>query len=254
VRHLLRQAKVPFAETPSRPLVVLAVLQSGDHPVLWEDPNPWRSAWASHPPARGLVPLVIPLGELEDVAAIDAAAATSGDEAHLHAISTRYSGDGVLVSRATLKGDEGAHALDVTTTRYNPGSPGSEQTWVASYAANPGESDADLMTRAVTGTIAQVEEAWKTANTVDFNQTGTLVATVPVTDLPGWIAVRQQLSGIATIERTDLLSLDRHNARIAIHYVGGQTQLQLALAQRNLELSGTDPNWVLERRTSAPQP
>ena len=81
-----------------------------------------------------------------------------------------------------------------------------------------------------------------------------VVATVPVTDLPGWIAVRQRLSGIATIERTDLLSLDRHNARIAIHYVGGQAQLQLALAQRNLELSGGDPNWVLERRTSAPQP
>ncbi len=33
-----------------KPLVVLPVYQSGAAAVLWDDPNPWRDAWARRPP------------------------------------------------------------------------------------------------------------------------------------------------------------------------------------------------------------
>src|SRR5689334_11268169 len=46
IRQLLTRAGIAFAETPSKPLVVLAVLQDGDRPMLWDETNPWRDAWA----------------------------------------------------------------------------------------------------------------------------------------------------------------------------------------------------------------
>jgi Uncharacterized protein conserved in bacteria (DUF2066) len=252
VRQMLRQAGVGFAEQVSKPVIVLPVLHDGDRLALWDDPNPWRDAWSSAAAVTGLVPVVRPLGEIEDVQAIDAEQAAKGDAAALQAISRRYDGDDVLVTQATLKSDGAQHAVDVTTTRYAPDLPGTEQTWVTSTTANPGESDADLLSRAVTDTINQVEEAWKSANILDFRETGTLTARVPATSLQDWLSVRDRLAAIPAVRASRLVSLDRSEARVEIRYVGSADQLRTALAQRNLELGGSDPDWVLQSVTAAP--
>ena len=254
VRQMLRQAGIGFAETPSKPVVVLPVMHLGEQSTLWEDPNPWRDAWANASPVPGLVPLVRPLGELEDVQAIDADAAVRGEDKRLQAISQRYGGADVLVTQATLKTDGPQHTLDITSTRYTPGQPGTEQTWVDTAAAQPGESDSDLMIRAAAEVVAQVEDAWKAANILDLSQSGTLTARVPVHSLADWVAVRDRLGGIPAVRSSRLLSLDREEARVEIRYVGDPGQLRLALAQRDLELDGTDPDWVLQRRTGPPPP
>ena len=253
VEQLLRERGVPFAETASKPVVVLPVLKNaGARPMLWDDPNPWRDAWSHSPPAQGLVPVKVPLGEVEDVGAIDAATADAGDDAHLQAFAANYDHDDVLVTRATIKSGGGAKSVDVNTTRFVPGSPGGEQSWVATYTANAGESDQDFLIRAVVGTEAQVEDTWKQANIVDYSQSATLVVNVPAEDLNGWIAVRQRLATTNAVQRTDLISLDHHGGRLALHYVGSADQLRVALAQNNLALSGNDPNWVLQPAGGAP--
>ena len=254
VRQLLRQAGVGFAEQMSKPVIVLPVLHDGDRLALWDDPNPWRDAWASANLNPGLVPVVHPLGELEDVQAIDGGQAAKGDATALQAISRRYNGDDVLVTQATLKTDGAQHAVDVSTTRYAPDQPGSEQTWVTSTAANPGESDTDLLGRAVLDTMNQMEEAWKSANILNFGETGTLTARVPATSLKDWLAVRDRLAATPAVRASRLVSLDREEARIEIHYVGSADQLRTALAQRNLELGGSDPDWVLQRTGAAAPP
>ncbi|HXY98711.1 MAG TPA: DUF2066 domain-containing protein [Stellaceae bacterium] len=256
VRQMLRQAGVGFAETPSKPVIVLAVLHQGEQATLWDDPNPWRDAWANVRPVPGLVPLTRPLGDLEDVQAIDAEAAASGNDEKLQAISQRYGGADVLVTQATLQTGGEQHALDVSSTRYPPGVPGGEQSWVGSAAATPGESDAELMGRAAADVVAQVEEAWKSANILDTRASGTLTVQVPTGTLRDWLAVRDRLNGIPAVRSSRLLSLDRNEARVEIRYVGDPDQLRLALAQRDLELSGGDPDWVLQRRgaSTAPPP
>lgn len=255
VEQLLRDHGVPFAETVSKPVVVLAVLENpGGRAMLWDDPNPWRDAWTHAPTPQGLVPMTVPLGEVEDVTAIDAASADAGDDAHLQAISSNYDHADVLVTRATIKTAGTSKSVDVSTTRFIPGSPGGEQSWVANYTANPGESDQDLLASAVAGTVAQVEEAWKQANILDYSQSATLVVSVPADDLNTWVAVRQHLAATAAVQSTDLLSLDHHGARLALHYVGSADQLRIALAQNNLTLSGNDPDWVLQPAGAAPPP
>lgn len=253
IRQLLNQAGIAFAETPSKPLVVLAVLVDGDRPVLWDDPNPWRDAWAHAKLPPGLVPLVIPLGDISDVTAIDAVAALHGDDARLRALSQRYDGDDVLVATATVS--QGAtRSLDVVSTRYTPGDAANHQTWNNSVTANAGESDSALMTRALSDTMARVEEAWKVANILDARQGGTLLVTVATASLRDWIAVRERLTGIPAVRSSQLMSIDRGGARVEINYIGDPAQLRLALAQRNLELSGSDPDWVLRQRVAGAAP
>ncbi|HEX4191963.1 MAG TPA: DUF2066 domain-containing protein [Stellaceae bacterium] len=249
VEQLLRDRGVPFAETASKPVVVLPVLETGGKPMLWNDPNPWRDAWANAKPPQGLVPMQVPIGEVEDVSAIDGAKADAGDDARLQAISANYDHADVLVTRATIHA--GGTAVDVSTTRFIPGSPGGEQSWVASYTANQGESQSDLLARAIAGTAAQVNDAWKQANMLDYSQAATLTVTVPADDLGGWLAVRQRLAATTAVQSSQLLSLDRHGAHVELHYVGSPDQLRVGLAQNNLNLSGSDPDWVLQQGGSS---
>src|SRR5260221_3487060 len=68
IRALLKGAGVAFAQTASRSVLLVPLLKPATGaPLLWEDPNPWRRAWLDHPPTTGLVPVVVPTGEVEDV-------------------------------------------------------------------------------------------------------------------------------------------------------------------------------------------
>lgn len=254
VRKLLRDAQLPYCETPSKPLVVLAVIGSGDGAQLWEDPNPWRDAWTAHPPPAGLVPLVMPYGDLEDVQAIDADAAQAGDQARLQAVAQRYAGADVLVTVASLNAAIAPHALEVKSTRFSPASDVPPQSWTGSYVAGPDQSDGDLFAAAVAGTAQQVEQAWKNANILDYSHAATIVVRVPTGELQSFVDVRDRLAQLPAIERSELLSLDRAQARFALHYFGTPDQLRVALAQRDLVLGGQDPDWVLQRRAAASSP
>lgn len=246
VRQLLRSAGVPFAETPSKPVVVLPVFDNGTATTLWEDPNPWRAAWNARNAPAGLVPLVMPFGGAEDIAAIDAKTALSGDSAALAAVSNRYDGDDVLVTHATVaNGGAPNETVAVSSTRFSPGSSAAAQNWTQSYTLGAGEDEAALLARAVEGTVAQVEDAWKAANILDLSQVATLTASVPINGLQDWVAMSRRLSAIPAVQKTELVAIDRGHAEVAIHYVGDLAQLRLALAQNDLDLNGNAPDYVL---------
>jgi hypothetical protein len=246
VRQLLRAAGVPFAETPSKPLVVLPLYDSGGATALWEDPNPWRAAWNDRNAPAGLVPLVMPFGGAEDIAAIDAKTALAGDSGALAAISQRYDGADVLVTHVTVANSGAANeTVAVSSTRFSPGSGAAPQTWTQSYKIASGEDEPALFARAVAGTVAQIEDAWKAANVLDVSQVATVTASVPIAALRDWISMNRRLGAIPAVQKTDLTSIDRQHAEITIHYVGDLAQLRLALAQNNLDLNGDAPNYVL---------
>ncbi|MDE1931889.1 MAG: DUF2066 domain-containing protein, partial [Alphaproteobacteria bacterium] len=194
----------------------------------------------------GLVPLVMPFGGAEDIAAIDAKTAVAADNGALAAISQRYDGADVLIAHATVANVGTANeSVAVATARYSPGSTATPQTWNQTYKLGAGEDEGALMARAVAGTVAQVEDAWKAANILDVSQVATLTASVPIAGLQDWVAVSQRLRAIPAVQKTDLMAIDRQHAEITIHYVGDLTQLRLALAQNNLDLNGDASNYVL---------
>jgi hypothetical protein len=246
VRALLRNAGVPFTETQSKPVVVLPVLR-GAAAALWDDPNPWRDAWASRKTPDGLVPLAVPLGDVEDVAAIDADRAIAADPASLAAIAARYNAGDALVAIAS---PQPTGELEVSLRRVAPGG-ASVAIPSPAFKPNPGESQEALMQRAVTASAASVAEAWKRDTMLDTSRQGTLTAQVPVSDLRDWIAVRSSLSGIPAVVGADLVSLARDGASVTLRYLGDPDRLRLALAQHDLALEGGEGSWTLQRRGAA---
>ena len=139
-------AKPDVAEQSATSTVIIPVYQSAGRAVLWEDPNPWREAWDHAPATSG--PVVVPLGDAGDLAAIDAGKARAGDSDAIAAVARRNGGEEALVAVAVLQGSsDRPTGLDVGLHRYRGGR--LVDTRSKGFTANPGESTAELLRRAV---------------------------------------------------------------------------------------------------------
>ena len=250
IRDLLRSAGISFAETISKPVLVLPVYEAGGTLSLWDDPNPWRDAWIELGTGDGLVPLVAPLGDLADVAEISAEQAARAVRDRLEAIAHRYGAADTLVAVASLTSPGMRPTIDVAVARLGPAI--LERTVVLSFAAAADETVDDLLHRAARQVAAQVEESWKRDNLLRFDREETLSVAVPLTVLRDWLEVRRRLGGIAFIRAADLMALSRSEATVKLRYIGDIGQLRLALAQSDLDLSQGPVSWVLRLEKGGP--
>jgi Uncharacterized protein conserved in bacteria (DUF2066) len=231
-------AAKPPPETANRTVIVLPVYQDGSTITLWDDPNAWRAAWAQRPAGR----LIVPLGDAEDLAAIDAERAGSGNSEALASIAQRNGGSETVVALATARhqGDRLA-GLDVSTKRYRSGHLVDAQG--SSYEAGSGEGEAEFLRRAADAVATEIENGAKKTAGQRSDQQASLSVTVPITSLGEWLQIRDRLSTVAAIRKVDLLSLSRQEAKIEVKYVGTQDQLKSSLAEINLDLDGGNPVW-----------
>src|SRR5262249_43641128 len=84
--------------TGGRPAVMLPVYKDGAAPVLWDDPNPWRDAWAERPARPGATRLIVPLGGAAELTVIDAPQAIAGEAEALGKIAAENGGGDAIVA------------------------------------------------------------------------------------------------------------------------------------------------------------
>jgi len=248
VQKVLQQVGVaapgaPAAAGGSKPALVLPVYQVGTQPMLWDDPNPWRDAWTAR--NGGGDNLILPLGDVTDLSAIDADKARDGDGNALAAIGKKYGTDDVLVALAAPRGPAGSPTgLDIAVKRYHAGQ--LADTHGQSVDANPGESAAALFSRAAQATAGAIDGNWQGVAAQPAAQ-GTLTVAVAITGLDDWIRIRDRISGLPAIRKIELRSLSRQEATIDVQYIGDAGQLATALKGLGFDLSQGDPVWHLSR-------
>ena len=244
VRRLLIDRSISFAETTSKPVLVLPVYQAAGTLLLWDDPNPWRQAWIHRPELYSLVPAILPRGDLSDIAAIGPEQAVAGDDQRLSVIASRYDAGDTVVAHATLKMDRGRPDLEVYVTRY--GTAMQEQTVVKSFASHDQESLEALLSRAAIELTSQIEDNWKRDNLLQFGSQAVIAVKIRINSLKDWLDIRRRLGGVAVIRRSDVVILSLDEVRVNLHYIGEPEQLALVLEQADLAINRDGDGWVLE--------
>lgn len=261
VRGILESARASYVDNRRPPLLVLPVYVA-DRPLLWDDPNPWRQAWARRS-SDGLVPTVVPLGELADVMAITADQATAHDSAALTAISARYdTRDGVVAVAMLSPGPDGTQVVDVELTGFGPSAPPGGEYHIAGKPSEPVEA---LMRRAADTVAKALGEGYKqqrlsggltvAATDTGIGGAGQIPALVSLSGLDNWLAVRQRLTTLPQLKRFEVVSLSRSEAALILHYSGDPTQLEATLAAAGFAIApGQDGTWVMQPPGAAAGP
>ena len=238
-------SKPAVVEGGGKPLIVLPVFKDSAGSVLWDDPNAWREAWGQRSADAGVTRLTVPLGDASDLATIDAGRAEAGKPDALAAIAQRNGGDEAIVALATAKreGDK-LVGLDLSIKRYRSGH--LADTHETTLEANSGENAGDFLKRAADMIAGEIASGSKKSPGLRSDQQASLAASVLIGSIGEWVSVRDRLASVPTIRKVDLLSLNRHEAKIQIKYVGGSDELKSSLAAVDLGLDGTDPAWRLQ--------
>lgn len=235
VRRILREANVPYAEQRGPRLVIVPLFADSRGTRLWEDPNPWRDAWERRTDA-GLVPIEVPLGDLNDIAAIDAARAESLDRDALDALAATYDAEEILVSIARLSGNpaDGDAGLSIELRRIGSQRDGGLE--MSSVRQQDGEPTDRFYDRAVKAVDAEIQEEWKRENVLRFDRQEDLLVRVPIRGLQDWVEVRRRLQESSRVTGHEIRHLSRGEGIVSLAFVGDETELVRALAARSLRL------------------
>ena len=247
VRKLLVDADIPFAETTSRPVLVLPVFQTAGVTALWEDTNPWFAAWSRVGRRDGLQPLLLPVGDLSDVAEISAEEVVLGDRVKLAQIAERYGAAETMVVVASLIVDQtfGLLRVEVATSQF--GGNGNGETVFRRFEAQVSGSRDLLLDQAATAISGEAGDEWKQKNIFKRSVERRIVVSIPIGNLGEWLSIRKRLDAIAAVEAISLLQLSVDRVELELAYLGSADQLQLAMVQSDLDFKYVEDKavWIL---------
>ncbi len=273
VRRLLRENGVAYAETVSKPVLVVAIQRDPDGILLWEDGNRWRRIWEERPPHGGLVPILLPLGDIIDLGTVDAARALASDADALTALAALYGTSEVAVAVAGLSssaavdkptapaapdtenddGDAPAAGRSLTLSVRRIAADGSRAVQTT-LIGREGESERALLNRGTDRVVTLLEDDWKAANLIRYDDQRVLRARVPIASLGEWVSIQRRLAALGVVASVEIDSLSLREGRLTVRYHGTEDQLRLALGQDDLDLAPEEDGWWLRRRATSPEP
>ena len=242
VQALFATLGIGITENRAPKIVILPVWNTPAGPTAWED-NPWRKAWLNLNSENDLVPIIVPLGDLDDSGAISAEEAMRGDTVKLESLKIRYEAEAILVAVGEPAGDNAIHAVMSGRT------PLGNISFDKVYDAKEGGIDA-AAALAAQRFVAVINEKWKEtgSGTVAAEQPPqqTLYVNVPFSTSSQWNAIRAQLLAVQGISAIDVMTIAGGGAQIRLGFSLTPEQLQQSLAVIGMKLVQIGGAWVLQ--------
>ncbi|MDD5586869.1 MAG: DUF2066 domain-containing protein [Alphaproteobacteria bacterium] len=258
VRNFLGKHGTSYSEVRSKPVVVLPVVNKGGRYVLWEESTPWRTAWEGLVGKGGLVPVVVPVGDLDDIATISTPEAVSGKPEALMALMNKYQAGGALVAVLNADPDKLDPKQDIRIDVMRVDATGKANE--AEHLSLPPAADAKAFLAELGGGVKQIkgsmEKGWRESGKAPKGPLAHLPVAVPIASLADWTAIKAKLANVPGVSRINVISLARGAADIDLEFHGDIPPLQTALAGQNLvlEQSPATGGWVLREGTAAMTP
>lgn len=234
VRDLLTAAGARFIAREARPVTILALWRDGEEVFLWGETNPWRSAWEAHQPGQLLVTYKLPLGDLTDLATIDAKQAEAGDRAALVQMADRYeTAETVLVTAEVKDG-----TFSATARRYGLAVKGEV---VGGYSEKVEGPLAEVMDRAIVAIMKKIGGDWKDRAMATAGIEEPILAQVTYDNLAEWSAIIRRVEAVSLVKSTEVLSVTRGVRKMRLVVSGGLDALATAFNSADLILSQIEP-------------
>ena len=239
IREILRFSQIPFSETQARDAVLLPVLETADGLLLWEEENLWATHWKERNLANELVPLLSPLGELEDIVSVNVSDAVAEDWQSLGAFANRYGVGDVMLAKATLQGEGATQSLLIRAARVSSrdlelGVPGDIEVLVRNRQGFPIE---ELVDFGIDQILLRLQETWKRQTIIVADAVENMLsASVRFDGMREWRAIKDRLSNMPPVRDVKIEALSLTGAELLVRYVGTPSQLRVALAQQDLNL------------------
>lgn len=224
--------------------LVLPMWKSANGPQLWED-NPWRQAWINLRAEQSQVPIIVPLGDLDDSEIMSAQDVLSGDEVKLEAMRRRYDVKAVLIAFAEPTDDGGIKAT------MNGNTPLGKITFDKVYRADSGDlrESAELATKRFHQVMI---EKFRSDSSRQASGEGvaarrqSLQVAVPFGGPSEWNRLRSQILSTPGVVGLDVASLGGDGAVVRLTVMGDMDSIEGRFRTSGLQLFRSGESWVIQ--------
>lgn len=234
VRRFLGQRGHSFTNVGSRPLLILPFFEYQNRTVLWSPYNSWLEAWERKGDLDGLVPIVVPLGDLDDVRDLGGDDALTYDERGLSRMLARYgAGEAVLAVAIPNNQSNETSIYLYRTDRARP----EFVTRIDLRGTGPSafEQGVERVTHAL-------QRDWKARTQVRSDDENRLQVRVEFSSLAEWAEIQRELNRVYGITSIDLKEISPRAARLDLLFQGTERRLRLALQQSDMTLTAPKIN------------
>lgn len=227
------------------PVLIVPVFRTPEGNKLWEE-NPWRRAWIELKGEQGIVPIIIPLGDLEDTQSLSVNDALNGDAIRLEALRKRYGAPSLLVAQAQ-PADGGLHVYIEGETKLGKVSINKIYDTEEGNPAPPEALAAAAFQKLLVKAYQDQEQKLASERaTQQANTSQTLSVSVPFTSPREWNAIRSRILTTPNVIGVDLSSLSADGAVIKLSFSRTVEELQGNMQAAGLSLANTGSAWVIQ--------
>jgi hypothetical protein len=252
IREVLGRYGIDIVEDQAPPVVVLPVWKGPTGLVLWEE-NLWRKAWLDLKAEQSLVPIIVPLGDLEDTSAITPEEAAAGNAVKLESLMLRYEAKSILVAIAEPDPAGGIHAVmqgDSPLGRVNfdkiyTAEDGTPEGAAAAAAKRFDEVMLEKW-RSVQIKMAAEARARAEAQQQANSASSSMAVAVPFAGIHQWNGIRARLLATPGVIGVDVSTIADNGAVIQLAFLDSVQALQSALSGSGLRLIQSRGTWVLQ--------
>ncbi len=226
---------VQYTDKKSKPLLVLPVFQKGGKTSIWAEENLWMRSWASKQFGAALVPVEVPIGDLDDVADINDDNALRFERKSLDRMLLRYNSreaaimiavpDRVL---ATLEPEQNAAgSLRISIYRTDRGS----AEYVSDFLLRPEnvQTVTQFYDQAVLRGFQSLQKNWKKRTAASAAQSQFYYVRMPIDGLNELVTVQDILRTLPGLSKISVISVKPVEARLLLTFRGDETRLREAL-------------------------
>lgn len=282
LRAYLRKKLVRFAESQSEGILVVPIFLKDSYTVPWSLENPWSTAWVSLKDNVSLLPVNLPLGDIEDFHEIKGFYNINTPVEKVRAFSRRYGLKKILIaimdfsqlgahdldnlisevfklksnklksdSSEDLKNNIGAETLSafpegIVEVKLRYVDLNSDNITHFTRRSDGSKNTNTFLSNIVKEVISPYLEQWKNSNLLRFDQENELHVSVPVdANINNWLSIRQRLNALPVVTNINIIELSLKELTIKLTYLGEIDQLAESLNGKKLELSVDEFGWKI---------
>lgn len=247
IRELYAEFGVKVGGEQGPSFLVLAVWKGPAGDVLWED-NPWRQAWIDLRAEQSLVPIIVPLGDLDDSEMISVTDVLSEDQVKLEAIRRRYDVKKVIIAYAEPVENGAVHA------RMSGDSPLGKLSFDKIYDGESGRVEESAALAAQRFHSVMVEKfksgqgkVAEQKRPIEESSSQTISVRVPFAGPSEWNGLRSRILSTPGVTGLDVSSLGADGAVVSLSFSGNPEDLQSSMQASGLNMSRADDGWLISQ-------
>lgn len=232
------------------PMLILPLWKTADGIKLWED-NLWLASWRNLHAEQSQVPLIVPIGDAEDSAAVTAKDVLDLNPLKLEVLRRRYDVRTILVAVGEAVPGSGIHVVmtgesELGTMKFDKIYTADGATLEASAALAVARIHAVMIDKFKSDKDRLAAQAQAAKDQQQANASHSVPVSVPFTSPSEWNGIRSRILATPGVIGVDVSTLAGNGAVVRLMYVGNLEDALSSMQATGLQMSQIGGTWVIQ--------